>query len=108
MSPDERFINAPLGPTFNPFNTRRGTFVPAKFSNSVFEPEPLGAAMVRLLTVRELEKFCTVEGAMATALKPELVMNTDWELSGKIPSDHTGSSQLPLVGLVHELSAARA
>src|SRR5947209_382825 len=50
-------------------------------------------------------KFCAVLAPMATAFQPELVICTDWELSGKTPSDQADAlSQLPLVGLVQALT----
>jgi hypothetical protein len=60
-----------------------------------------------LLTVIEAGKFTGVDGLMATAFQPELVIITDCELPGKTPSDHDdASSQLPLVGGIQEFTCA--
>jgi len=55
----------------------------------------------------ESGKLIGVDGLMATALKPELVIMTDCELFGKTPSDQKDVlSQLPLVGFIQEFTCA--
>ena len=78
----------------------------AKFNSKVFNA-PAGAETVRLLTVIVPGKFAAVVGKIPTALKPALVMNTDWPAAGGIPSDHVKSSQWPLAGLFQLFTCAR-
>jgi hypothetical protein len=48
-----------------------------------------------------------VEGLIATAFQPALVIIIDCELPGKTPSDHDdASSQAPLAGLIQEFTCA--
>jgi hypothetical protein len=55
----------------------------------------------------ESGKLIGVDGLMATAFQPELVIITDCELPGKTPSDHDdASSQLPLAGFIQEFTCA--
>jgi hypothetical protein len=55
----------------------------------------------------ESGKLLGVDESMATAFHPEFAISTDWELSGKAPSDHDDASfQLPLVGFIQEFTCA--
>src|SRR4051812_39701488 len=79
-----------------PLSTVNGTLVPKLFKRSVFSVL-VAPRIVRFVTVMAAGKLPGVDGLIATAFQTELVIRTDCELFGRIPSDQfVASSQLPL------------
>src|SRR5215216_5037793 len=95
-------MSTPFVPMVQAFWICSGTSELEKFNKRVLRLL-VGASMVRLLTVWDAGKFATVDGNTPTALNPALVIDTDWLLPGKMPSDQYGSSHLALAGFVQLL-----
>ena len=64
--------------------------------------------MVTELTFNDCGSFWTVLEAIVTDFQPSLVIITDCPAAGSEPSDHTDSSQLPLVDFVQLLTCPSA